>query len=56
MAEKYSISLYPGTGTADGKYGDHVLLSPAYMVTKADVELIVDRASLVIEDFFAERK
>ena len=56
MEGKYSISIYPGNGTVDGKYGDHVLLCPAYNVTKEEVETIVDRASQVIEDFFAERK
>lgn len=56
MEEKYSIALYPGTGTADGTYGDHVLLSPAYNVTKEDIKLIAERASRVIEDFFAERR
>ena len=52
MEEPYSISLYPGTGTADGKSGDHVLISPAYTVTSEEVEMIVDRAVAVIEDFF----
>lgn len=56
MEEKYNISIYPGTGTVDGKYGDHVILSPAYTVTKEEVELIVDRAASVIEEFFAEKK
>jgi hypothetical protein len=56
MEEKYSISLYPGTGTVDGKSGDHILISPAYNVTAADVELIVDRAAQVIENYFAGRK
>jgi adenosylmethionine-8-amino-7-oxononanoate aminotransferase len=56
MEEKYSISIYPGTGTVDGKSGDHVILSPAYTVTKEEVELIVDRAASVIEEFFAEKK
>ncbi|KAL1650695.1 hypothetical protein SLS58_000813 [Diplodia intermedia] len=54
MEPKYSISIYPGTGTADGKSGDHVLLAPAYNVTKADVERIVDLTTGVITDFFAE--
>jgi adenosylmethionine-8-amino-7-oxononanoate aminotransferase len=55
MEEKHSISLYPGTGTVDGKYGDHVILSPAYTVTEKEVKLIVDRAALVIEEFFARK-
>jgi hypothetical protein len=56
MNGKYSISIYPGNGTVDGKYGDHVLLSPAYNVKRSDIEIIVDRTVKVIEDFFVERK
>jgi adenosylmethionine-8-amino-7-oxononanoate aminotransferase len=56
MEQKYSISIYPGTGTVDGKSGDHVLLCPAYIVAQADIEMIVDRAATVIEEFFAELK
>jgi hypothetical protein len=56
MEEKYSISLYLGTGTADGRVGDHVLISPAYNVTAPEIELIVERAALAIEDYFAARK
>jgi adenosylmethionine-8-amino-7-oxononanoate aminotransferase len=54
MQEPYNISLYPGNGTVDGRKGDHVLLSPAYNVTREDIEKIVDDAAQVIEDFFAE--
>ncbi|KAF2466378.1 PLP-dependent transferase [Lindgomyces ingoldianus] len=50
----YNISIYPGSGTVDGKSGDHVLISPAYNVTEADIRLIVDTTARVIEDFFAE--
>ncbi|KAF2431403.1 PLP-dependent transferase [Tothia fuscella] len=56
MEEKYGISLYPGTGSVDGKYGDHIIISPAYTVTEQDIKLIVDKAVAVIEDFFAERR
>ncbi|KAI0392126.1 exocyst complex protein exo70 [Xylariaceae sp. FL0594] len=36
----YSISVYPGSGTADGVNGDHIIISPPYNITEADVELI----------------
>lgn len=55
MTPEYGISLYPGTGTADGRRGDHILLAPAYNVTEADTELIVELAARVVVDFFAER-
>jgi len=54
MQSGYDISLYPGTGTVDGKVGDHVLLAPAYIVTQPEIELIVDTTARVISDFFAE--
>jgi len=54
MEEPYNISIYPGTGTVDGKSGDHVLLAPAFTVTSLEIEMIVDRAASVIEDFFKD--
>ena len=54
MEEPYNISIYPGTGTVDGKSGDHVLLAPAFTVTSSEIEMIVDRAASVIEDFFKD--
>jgi adenosylmethionine-8-amino-7-oxononanoate aminotransferase len=56
MEKQYSISIYPGSGTADGLRGDHVLLSPAYTVTAEDVGEIVERSVRVIEDYFSELK
>lgn len=53
MENPYNISIYPGTGTADGVLGDHVLLAPAYNVTATEVELIVDLTVRVIEDVFS---
>ncbi|KAI9721582.1 MAG: hypothetical protein M1828_005072 [Chrysothrix sp. TS-e1954] len=52
LQHPYSISLYPGTGTMDGQSGDHVLLAPAYNVSKTDIEFIVERTAAVIRDFF----
>lgn len=53
MSEKHSISLYPGTGSVNGTVGDHVLVAPAFNVTKAEVELIVELVRRVIEDVFS---
>ena len=53
MSEPYNISLYPGSGTVDGRRGDHVIISPAYNVTEAEINIIVDLAAKVIEDVFA---
>jgi adenosylmethionine-8-amino-7-oxononanoate aminotransferase len=37
------LCIYPGTGTADGVNGDHVLLAPPYIVTTPQLEDIVGR-------------
>ncbi|KAH0551231.1 hypothetical protein GP486_007462 [Trichoglossum hirsutum] len=51
---KYSMTTYPGTGTADGYVGDHVLLAPAYNVTHDIIDKIVDTMGAVIEEVFQE--
>ena len=55
MQEPYNISLYPGSGTVDGTRGDHIIISPAYNVTEAEITTIVDLAAKVIEDVFKAR-
>lgn len=53
MQEPYNISLYPGTGTVDGRRGDHILIAPAYNVTEEDIKYIVDTTAGVVEKFFS---
>ncbi|KAH7128345.1 adenosylmethionine-8-amino-7-oxononanoate aminotransferase-like protein [Dendryphion nanum] len=53
-AEPYNIHIYPGAGTADGISGDHQLLAPPFTINENDVDLIVDRVTRVINDFFAQ--
>lgn len=55
MKEPYNISIYPGSGTVDGKVGDHVLLAPAYNVTADEIENIANVTAGVVQDFFAKR-
>ncbi|KAG9532902.1 PLP-dependent transferase, partial [Aureobasidium melanogenum] len=52
LSNPHNITLYPGTGTADGKIGDHILLAPAYNVTAEVIELIVQKTARVIEEYF----
>ena len=52
MQPPFNISIYPGSGTADGVKGDHILLAPAYNVTSEEVHLIVEITVAVIETFF----
>jgi adenosylmethionine-8-amino-7-oxononanoate aminotransferase len=37
------LACYPMGGTMDGRRGDHVLLAPPYIVTPAEVDMIVAR-------------
>lgn len=53
LTDRYSIVIYPGSGTADGVNGDHIILAPPYTVTADDVEYIVHTVSRLIDDFFA---
>ncbi|KAG9831756.1 PLP-dependent transferase, partial [Aureobasidium melanogenum] len=52
LSDPHNITLYPGTGTADGKIGDHILLAPAYNMTAEVIELIVQKTARVIEEYF----
>jgi hypothetical protein len=49
LSPEFGISLYPGMGTVDGVLGDHVLLAPAYNLTKEDMRTIAEltRGSIV---------
>ena len=52
LKEEYGIYVYPGAGTVDGDSGDHIIISPAYNITDDDVDIIVDKLSKLIIDFF----
>ncbi|GAB1731630.1 hypothetical protein NU195Hw_g4191t1 [Hortaea werneckii] len=55
MQEPHSISLYPGTGTADGERGDHILIAPAYNVSEEEIRYAVDVTAQVVKQFFREK-
>ena len=50
-AEAMTLGLmcYPAPGTVDGRFGDHVLLAPPFIVTDADVDAIVERMGDAID-------
>ncbi|KAK1056984.1 hypothetical protein LTR74_014519 [Friedmanniomyces endolithicus] len=52
MQEPHNISLYPGTGSVNGRSGDHILIAPAYTVTAQEIQHIVDVTARVVELFF----
>ncbi len=47
------LACYPAGGTMDGVRGDHVLLAPPYVVTEAELELVVERLGAAIDDVVA---
>jgi adenosylmethionine-8-amino-7-oxononanoate aminotransferase len=42
------LYLYPGTGSADGRAGDHVLVSPPFVLTIAEADRLVDSLSVAV--------
>jgi len=48
------LLCYPSPGTADGLRGDHVLLSPPYIVSAAEIDEMVDTLARGIDAALAE--
>ena len=44
------LACYPAQGTIDGKKGDHVLLAPPFIITKDEMDLLVDRLVLALQE------
>ncbi|MES2937443.1 MAG: aspartate aminotransferase family protein [Pseudomonadota bacterium] len=47
-ALKRGLLIYPGTGTADGVQGNHVLFAPAFIATHGEIEEMVARFETVV--------
>lgn len=54
LQPQYSLSLYPGTASAEGFDGDHVLLAPAYNVGEDEIRHMVSLTTRVIEEYFRD--
>lgn len=52
ISAPYNMTVYPGSGTAGGVSGDHIILAPTYLVTKDDIDHIVKVTSDVVRDVF----
>ncbi len=48
-AMERGLICYPMGGTIDGRRGDHLLLAPPFIVTEAQLEVIVDRLADAVE-------
>jgi len=47
-AMQRGLICYPMGGTIDGKFGDHVLLAPPYIIQPDQIDMIVDRLAAAI--------
>lgn len=54
LSRPHSMSFYPGQGTVDGLRGDHIIIAPAYNVTRDDIELIAMTIKDVIDEVFVK--
>jgi adenosylmethionine-8-amino-7-oxononanoate aminotransferase len=43
------LICYPSAGTVDGRNGDHVLLSPPYIVSHAEIDEMIDKLVLALD-------
>jgi adenosylmethionine-8-amino-7-oxononanoate aminotransferase len=41
-AFKLGLIIYPMGGTLDGRHGDHVLIAPPFVITKAQIGRLVE--------------
>ena len=48
------LLCYPMGGTIDGQHGDHVLLAPPFIVGEAELQTIVERLAMSIDEALAE--
>jgi adenosylmethionine-8-amino-7-oxononanoate aminotransferase len=48
-AMKRGLMVYPMGGTVDGRYGDHILLAPAFITTETELSQIVERLDASIQ-------
>ncbi|RSL84653.1 hypothetical protein CEP51_003782 [Fusarium floridanum] len=42
MAFQLGLAVYPGTGTADGYVGDHIIVSPPLTITEEEIDIMID--------------
>jgi adenosylmethionine-8-amino-7-oxononanoate aminotransferase len=48
-AMRRGLMCYPMGGTIDGQHGDHVLLAPPFIATRAELDQIVERLAAAVE-------
>lgn len=48
------VMMYPGTGSVDGRKGDHIIIAPPYTVTAEEIEMIVTAARNAVDSAFQQ--
>ncbi len=48
-AERLGLLVWPNTGQADGVNGDLVMLAPPFVITEAEIDLLVERLGQALE-------
>ena len=54
LLQNPGIMMYPGTGSADGRKGDHIIISPPYSTTPSGLEMIVAQAYRAVQSAFEQ--
>lgn len=50
----HGLMVYPGSGAIDGRRGDHILLAPPLVITREQLDDMLDRLSMAITEAEAE--
>lgn len=43
------LIIYPGSGTIDGRHGDHVLIAPPFIISEAEIDDLADRLTQALD-------
>jgi adenosylmethionine-8-amino-7-oxononanoate aminotransferase len=49
LAFERGVILYPGSGCVDGVQGDHLMVSPPFVVAEAEIDEIVSVLRAILE-------
>ncbi|KFY46989.1 hypothetical protein V494_00241 [Pseudogymnoascus sp. VKM F-4513 (FW-928)] len=52
LRDPFNITLYHGNGTVDGVDGDHIIVAPAYIVAREEVDYIVRKLVWAVNVYF----
>ncbi|KAH9870173.1 hypothetical protein J1614_007096 [Plenodomus biglobosus] len=52
LTREHGIYIYSGSGTVDGKSGDHLIIAPAFNITDDEIDFLVEGLGRLVEDYF----